>query len=142
MKNQKGITLIALVITIIVLLILAGVSIAMLTGENGLLTRANESKEASSRAEAADRVNMELTALYSDLLAGDTLNTTKTSINGVTVAYEVSNDEAKVLTKVTATITVNGQKAEGTIVKSAEGKYTLNPAVYQATETTPDGDGE
>ena len=38
MKNNKGITLIALVITIIVLLILAGISIAMLTGENGILT--------------------------------------------------------------------------------------------------------
>ena len=37
-ENDKGITLIALVITIIVLLILAGVSIAMLTGENGILT--------------------------------------------------------------------------------------------------------
>ena len=35
LKNNKGITLIALVITIIVLLILAGVSIAMLTGNNG-----------------------------------------------------------------------------------------------------------
>ena len=35
--RQKGITLIALVITIIVLLILAGVSIATLTGENGIL---------------------------------------------------------------------------------------------------------
>ena len=43
MRN-KGITLIALVITIIVLLILAAVSIATLTGENGILTRANESK--------------------------------------------------------------------------------------------------
>ena len=42
--NQKGITLIALVITIIVLLILAGVSIATLTGENGILTRANDAK--------------------------------------------------------------------------------------------------
>ena len=38
--NNKGITLIALVITIIVLLILAGVSIAMLTGENGILHQA------------------------------------------------------------------------------------------------------
>ena len=37
--NNKGITLIALVITIIVLLILAGVSIAMLTGKNGILTQ-------------------------------------------------------------------------------------------------------
>ena len=38
-RNNTGITLIALVITIIVLLILAGVSIAMLTGNNGILTR-------------------------------------------------------------------------------------------------------
>ena len=42
--KQNGITLIALVITIIVLLILAGVSIATLTGENGILTRANDAK--------------------------------------------------------------------------------------------------
>ena len=40
-KNVHGITLIALVITIIVLLILAGVSIAMLTGQNGILTQAH-----------------------------------------------------------------------------------------------------
>ena len=44
MKKSNGITLIALVITIIVLLILAGVSIAMLTGNNGILTQANNSK--------------------------------------------------------------------------------------------------
>ena len=44
LKQTKGITLIALVITIIVLLILAGVSIAMLTGDNGILTQANNSK--------------------------------------------------------------------------------------------------
>ena len=44
LKNVKGITLIALVITIIVLLILAGVSIAMLTGENGILTQAQKAK--------------------------------------------------------------------------------------------------
>ena len=43
-KNTKGITLIALVITIIVLLILAGVSIAMLTGENGIMNNAKEAK--------------------------------------------------------------------------------------------------
>ena len=43
-EAQKGITLIALVITIIVLLILAGVSIAMLTGQNGILTQAQNAK--------------------------------------------------------------------------------------------------
>ena len=43
-NTNKGITLIALVITIIILLILAGVTIAMLTGENGIL---NQSQKAT-----------------------------------------------------------------------------------------------
>ena len=43
-KKERGITLIALVITITVLLILAGVSIAMLTGDNGILTEASNAK--------------------------------------------------------------------------------------------------
>ena len=41
-RNNKGITLIALVITIIVLLILAGVSISMLSGDNSILTNATK----------------------------------------------------------------------------------------------------
>ena len=49
-KDKNGITLIALVITIVVLLILAGVSIATLTGDNGILTRANEAKEKTEEA--------------------------------------------------------------------------------------------
>ena len=49
-KLAKGITLIALVITIIILLILAGVSIATLTGENGILTRASDAKETTEQA--------------------------------------------------------------------------------------------
>lgn len=43
-KNKRGITLIALVVTIVVLLILAGVSISMLTGENGIIENAQKSK--------------------------------------------------------------------------------------------------
>ena len=46
-KKNKGITLIALVVTIIVLIILAGISIAMLTGQNGILNRATEAKNAT-----------------------------------------------------------------------------------------------
>ena len=48
--NSSGITLIALVITIIVLLILAGVTIAMLTGQNGILTQAQNAKTATEEA--------------------------------------------------------------------------------------------
>ena len=50
LKENKGITLIALVITIIVLLILAGVSIATLAGEHGILTQANNAKERTEKA--------------------------------------------------------------------------------------------
>ena len=71
LKEQKGITLIALVITIIVLLILAGVSIAMLTGDNGILTKANTSKTETAKAEVMERINMELNAAYADVLSGD-----------------------------------------------------------------------
>ena len=54
--ESKGITLIALVITIIVLLILAGVSIAMLTGENGILTQAQNAKKETSIAEEKEQI--------------------------------------------------------------------------------------
>ena len=57
-KSGKGITLIALVITIVVLLILAGVTIATLTGDNGLLTRANEAKEKTEEAEVIENCNI------------------------------------------------------------------------------------
>ena len=50
LNNARGITLIALVITIIVLLILAGVTIATLTGDNGILTRAQEAKNKTEQA--------------------------------------------------------------------------------------------
>ena len=49
--NEKGITLIALIVTIIVLLILASVSIAMLTGENGILTQAQKAKNETENAQ-------------------------------------------------------------------------------------------
>lgn len=61
-RNQKGITLIALVITIIVLLILAGVSIAMLTGNNGILTQANKSKVAQIEGQVKEEVNLAVQA--------------------------------------------------------------------------------
>ena len=73
-KNKdmnKGITLIALVITIIVLLILAGVSIATLTGENGILTRANDAKISTEIAEEKEKIELATTAALADDLGGE-----------------------------------------------------------------------
>ena len=70
-KKQKGITLIALVITIIVLLILAGVSIATLTGENGILTRANDAKEQTEIASEKEQVELAAAAALADARGGE-----------------------------------------------------------------------
>ena len=53
-NNEKGITLVALVITIIVLLILAGVTIMALSGDNGILNRASQSKVSTNIANVKD----------------------------------------------------------------------------------------
>ena len=62
-KENEGITLIALVITIIVLLILAGVTIATLTGDNGILTKTNEAKEQTEIGKEKEIVKLATTAV-------------------------------------------------------------------------------
>ena len=71
-KNNKGITLIALVITIIVLLILAGVTISALSGENGILQRATEAKQKTEKGNAADQITMILAELQMEKHIGTT----------------------------------------------------------------------
>ncbi len=70
-QRNRGITLIALVITIIVLLILAGVTIATLTGENGILTRAKTAKEETEKAETTEELNMYRTELNMNKVLAD-----------------------------------------------------------------------
>ena len=60
-RREKGITLIALVITIIVLLILAGVSIAMLTGENGIIAQAKKAKEKTEISSEEEYIKLLIT---------------------------------------------------------------------------------
>ena len=58
MKNNKGITLVALVVTIVVLLILAGVSINLVLGNNGIIAKAQEAKTKSAEASENDLKGM------------------------------------------------------------------------------------
>ena len=62
--KNRGITLIALVITIIVLLILAGISIAMLTGENGLLTKVIDAKNKTNEAQAKEKIDLAVSNIF------------------------------------------------------------------------------
>ena len=146
MKGNKGITLIALVITIIVLLILAAVSIAMLTGENSILNRAQESASANALGAAKDAVNLEVTGYVSDYykevyVTGnntvnnkgltayvgkrieDELDTNKIGVKDVEVTtHSASSIELKYTpdgTTVSTTSISNGKVAWGVINKSA-----------------------
>lgn len=64
--NNLGITLIALVITISVLLILAGITIAILTGESGLLIKANNAREITQKEEIKERISLSVQATIVD----------------------------------------------------------------------------
>ena len=62
LNKNKGVTIVALVITIIVLLILAGVTIAMLSGENGILTKAKEAKTRTDNASTLEKLELTILA--------------------------------------------------------------------------------
>ena len=67
MKNQKGVTLVALVVTIIVLIILAGISINLILGDNGIITLAKRAKENTELAKVEEE--QQLNELYKELEA-------------------------------------------------------------------------
>ncbi len=77
-SDEKGITLIALVITIIVLLILAGVSVALIAGENGILNRATNAVSKHTEEAAREKLNLALQALKIDKMAGEKINIQQT----------------------------------------------------------------
>ncbi len=84
-QKEKGITLIALVITIIVLLILAGVSIAMLTGQNGILSQANNAKIEQSHGAVKDSMSLAYNEYQIEINTASTekiASTTKVEIKG------------------------------------------------------------
>lgn len=61
MKNVRGITLISLVITIIVLIILAGIAINLSLGENGIFVRSKQAKEMTNKQTATEKINLKIT---------------------------------------------------------------------------------
>ena len=90
-ENIKGITLIALVVTIIVLLILAGVAIATLTGDNGILKQADKAKTETTMGKEKEAIGLayngaKIEKLGGEITAGD-LNTqfTKNGVNATAI---------------------------------------------------------
>ena len=95
MKDQTGITLIALVITIIVLLILAGVSIAMLTGQNGILTRSREAQTTTIQKSNEEIVKLAVSDLLTEYYAGGAIATNITNTNNTPSTLDINAEELK-----------------------------------------------
>ena len=119
-KGEKGITLIALVITIIVLLILAGVSIATLTGDNGILMRASDAKNKTEISQWEERIETAIIAAE-----GKHRNTTIDDVIQELIDSDVISD-ANQVNKETGTITTNEPQydIEGKLDDYIESKST------------------
>ena len=64
LNNKKGITLIALVVTVVVLIILAGVSINAVLGNNGIIKKANQAASVTKEAEVKEAINRTILEFY------------------------------------------------------------------------------
>ncbi len=122
MRNQKGITLIALVITIIVLLILAGVSIAMLTGQNGILTQAGNAQDQTRDAQIKEAISLAVSTINADL------------------ADDVTADVYDSLSYENIAAAINADYGTGTASEIPGGiAYVYNSKTYKATFTLDAG---
>ena len=136
-KEAKGITLIALVITIIVLLILAGVTIATLTGENGILNQAGKAKDKTTEAESIERVQVEVAGSYGldGTIDKDQLNKNLGNIAGLKIGESNFGGE-NIVKELPVTVTLNGYdikiNSNGGVEKIPEiiAKIRANPQAY------------
>ena len=81
MRKERGITLIALVVTIVVLLILAAVSISMLGGENGIITQAQNAKEETRAANIEEERDLWKTEVTMSKTTGETVKSMEEKLN-------------------------------------------------------------
>ena len=134
LKESKGITLIALVITIIVLLILAGVTIATLTGDNGILGKANDAKTQTEQAKEDENLKIAIAGSYGT--DGKlNLKDLKDNLTNQGIDYDKNN------TGFPLEVIVNGEKkkidANGNIIESIQSLKTKG-TVFKDTTTLED----
>ena len=123
-KSQKGITLVALAVTIVVLLILAGVTIAFVLSDDGVIQSAQEATTANDGAIVAENIQQALVAVQINELAGK---------------IEFETDQATTGKDVTSDIT-KGLGTTGVAISSGTIKIKDdNTVAFNAVKATLDG---
>ena len=141
-KTNKGITLIALVITIIVLLILAGVTIASITGENGILSKATNARDNNTKASAEERVKTEVLGSYGSdgKISIEDLNNNLKNVEGLKYNGSAISGSNKI-ESLPATVNVDGYDVVITEQGNVEKATTLEDAktddMLTKTDDTP-----
>ena len=118
LKNEKGITLVALVITIIVLLILAGVTLSMVMGESGIFGKANSAKEKTQLSNAEETIKLAVL---------------ENKVNSVSGDVALTNDQLK--EEIAKKLTEQGYTVSGSKVTYYEDK-TIDIENYLEKEST------
>ena len=112
-KQNKGITLIALVITIIVILILAGVAISTLMGENGLINRTISAKEKTEKAGTLENIQLAVVA-------------SKTNENNAVNEYDLKDALTKAFGAEGTGYTIKGNSSKGWTITVGDLKYEVS----------------
>lgn len=130
MRNERGITLVALVVTIVVLLILAGVTITYALSDNGLFTRAEDTTKVSEQATVRDAVS---NAQAEALIEYYDPNTTTASTPDVLIKKYVPSDWT---VEGTATVGEKGVIAGTVTVKGTKYSHSVTIANGVVTAIT------
>ena len=104
-KEEKGITLIALVITIIVLLILAGITLSMVLGPNGIINRAKQAKEETERAALNEQLMFNEVDNYLEELGKTELPEEAEAQKSIKIIFNSGDDRTITLPSLGASIT-------------------------------------
>ena len=124
-KQKNGITLIALVITIIVLLILAGVSIAMLTGQNGILTQAQNAKTTTEDKSAEEKIKLAVMAARAQ---------SEGALDADKLVAEITNNYGGTATKTETGFPVNATVDGKSFTIDGDGNVTSTGSGNEPTE--------
>ena len=98
LKKSNGITLTALVVSIIVLVILAGISITLILGDNGIIAKAQEGKQVQEKVDIIEKLKLEIAAKEAEKLQ-NTKGITKDDVEKILSKYGTINKEGETIKK-------------------------------------------
>ena len=144
MKNQKGITLIALIVTIIVLLILAGVAMSTISGDDGVLSKAKSAAKTTTIESAKEQTELVLAEMFVDFY-----KQTKIERAGDYIAEEmkgktVDTPSGEFAVSVSAGVVTVTEKKEGSPIVTGglqkNGTISWDDTIREAFSTQISGD--